>query len=700
MSHASPEILAPAGSPDALEAALDAGADAVYFGLRRLNARRGATNFEPDQLPQTVARIHQAGAKAYLTLNIQLVQRELGLAFRTLQCASDAQVDAVLVTDPALLAAAPHFPRLSFHFSTQAGVSSSAGVRAARELGLTRVVVARELSRDELAACTACGGVEIEAFVQGAHCFSCSGHCLLSSWGGGRSGNRGACTSPCRVCWRNRQGDAANPLSMHDMSLLQDVQELRDLGIASLKIEGRLKSPAWVREAVSLYRQALDQSPQGLEDRVARLGDYSGRQQSDGFFQGHRDHLTGSSARPAANAIPTDDEAADEPQKPVLRAAITTDDRGATLVTLVFGAAQDTLRLPKQRIANASRALSWQEAAPALADALPRGQQPPDITFNPPELAEQLVPRNFRKHLADFAGRFCRQCAKTTDGVVRTEGGLPAPVADLLRPRQAPCADNRLTLGSRPTHLRLDATQARNLTERDLAAAGLDHCDLILDLAPQTPAEAESLARLALSLADRLAAVALPDVVYEAQLPALTRLIDLLADTVHAIEVNSWDTWELARGRGITLWAGPGFGVLNAVAAAQLAWLGCERVTVSPEIDQEQLQELCAAATVPLSLTVFSHLRLMVTRAQLPEGFAPEDDARLEDARHTVLEPRREGAVTALRSAVPLDWRRLRNPDVKVAMIVLDAIGAPRLPGRDAPSDGDTSLFNYNRRLR
>lgn len=698
--HDSPEILAPAGSPDALEAALDAGADAVYFGLRRLNARRGAANFEPDQLPQTVERIHQAGAKAYLTLNIQLVQRELGLAFRTLQCASDAHVDAVLVTDPALLAAAPHFPRLDFHFSTQAGISSSAGVKAARELGLTRVVVARELSRDELAACTACGGIEIEAFVQGAHCFSCSGHCLLSSWGGGRSGNRGACTSPCRVCWRNRQGTAANPLSMHDMSLLHDILELRDLGIASLKIEGRLKSPAWVREAVSLYRQALDKnSPDGLEARVARLGDYSGRQQSDGFFQGHRDHLTGSSARPAANAIPKDDDAPDEPAKPTLRASITTDERDATLVTLTLGTAQDTLRLPKQRIANPSRALPWQEAANALADALPHGQQPPVIDFQPPELAEQLVPRNFRKHLADFAGRFCRQCAKTTDGIVRTEGGLPTPVADLLRPRQTPCPDNRLTLGSRPTHLRLDATQARNLTARDLADAGLDHCDLILDLAPQTPDEAETLARLALSLSERLAAVALPDVVYEAQLPALTRLLDLLADTVPAFEVNSWDTWQLAHNRDVPLWAGPGFGVLNAVAATHLARLGCTRVTVSPEIDQEQLQELCAAATVPLSLTVFSHLRLMVTRAQLPEGFAPEDDARLEDARHTVLEPRREGAVTALRSAVPLDWRQLRNPDVKVAMLVLDAIGAPALPGRHTP-DAKASLFNYDRRLR
>ncbi|HQC54025.1 MAG TPA: U32 family peptidase, partial [Lentisphaeria bacterium] len=121
------EILAPAGSRDALEAALQAGADAVYFGLKHLNARRGAANFSPEELPEVVQRIHDAGAKAHLTLNIDIHQRELGLAARTLALAAEVGVDAVLVRDPALLALRPHFPQLAFHFSTQAAVTTSAG---------------------------------------------------------------------------------------------------------------------------------------------------------------------------------------------------------------------------------------------------------------------------------------------------------------------------------------------------------------------------------------------------------------------------------------------------------------------------------------------------------------------------------------------------------------------------------------------
>lgn len=697
MSASPCEILAPAGSPEALEAALSAGADAVYFGLKRLNARRGATNIDPAELPQTVAKIHQAGARAYLTLNVQLTQRELGLAFRTLKCAEEAQVDAVLVTDAALLAAIPHFPRLEFHFSTQAGISSSAGAGAAKQLGVTRVVVARELSREEIAACVNHEGqVEIEAFVQGAHCFSCSGRCLLSSWGGGRSGNRGACTSPCRVMWKNQHGEAGNPLSMHDMSLLADVRELQELGVASLKIEGRLKSPAWVRETVSLYRQALDGAPsQPLLERAAKLGDYSGRQQSDGFYRGQRQHLTGSSARPAANAIPNDEpnESADKPE---LGATMTLDDSGATIVTLTYGQAGDSLRLARQRIANPSRALTWSEAAMALADGLPKGQHFDRVCFEPPELAEQLVPKHFRKHLANFAGDFCRQCAKQTDGVVRSAQGLPEAIASWLQPRTQPHPANCLTLGKPVTHLRLDAEQARTLTAEQLAAAELEHCWLILELAPQTTSEAERLARIVLARADLLDAIALPDIVYEAQLPVLRHLLQLVARVVPAIEVNSWDTWELARTCGRPLWAGPGLAVLNSVAASQLATLGCQRVAVSPEIDQEQLQDLCAAATVPLALTVFSHVRLMATRAILPEGFSPDDQAQLEDARHTVLVPHVEGAVTALRAQVPLDWRRLHNRSVQVAMLVLDAVGCEQLPTREASG----SLFNYDRRLR
>ena len=195
------ELLAPAGSFAALEAALEAGAGAVYLGLKNLNARRGAENFDQEEFARAVQAAHAGGARAYLTLNIDLSERDLGQAARILELARQAGADAVLVRDPALLALRREYPGLEFHFSTQTCMANSADVAAAGELGARRVVLAREMTLAEIAAASAVPGVQTEVFAQGALCFCVSGRCLLSSWVGGRSGNRGTCTSPCRVPW-------------------------------------------------------------------------------------------------------------------------------------------------------------------------------------------------------------------------------------------------------------------------------------------------------------------------------------------------------------------------------------------------------------------------------------------------------------------------------------------------------------------
>ena len=165
------ELLAPAGDMEAFRAALDAGANAIYLGLRTLNARRGATNFTAEDLPGLVRDAHAKVVRIYLTLNIDITQRELGQALRILQLASDCGVDAVLVRDPAVIGLRHLFPKLEFHFSTQTCMTSSADVQAAVELGATRVVLARELSLTEIQACSKVGNVETEVFVQGALCF-------------------------------------------------------------------------------------------------------------------------------------------------------------------------------------------------------------------------------------------------------------------------------------------------------------------------------------------------------------------------------------------------------------------------------------------------------------------------------------------------------------------------------------------------
>ena len=177
------ELLSPAGGMPAFASAMEAGADAVYLGLKQLNARNGARNFTVAELGQACAEAHSRGRKVYLTLNTDLAQRELGLAARSLSVAQQCGVDGVLVRDPAFLAFAPFFPKLPFHFSTQAGITTAEGMKAAKELGLSRVVLARELSFEEIAQASAVPGIETEVFIQGALCFSCLGRCLLSSWG-------------------------------------------------------------------------------------------------------------------------------------------------------------------------------------------------------------------------------------------------------------------------------------------------------------------------------------------------------------------------------------------------------------------------------------------------------------------------------------------------------------------------------------
>jgi len=691
------EILAPAGSRDALEAALQAGANAVYFGLKHLNARRGAANFSPEELPEVVQRVHDAGAKAHLTLNIDIHQRELGLAARTLALAAEVGVDAVLVRDPALLALRPHFPQLAFHFSTQAAVTTSAGMEAAKVLGLSRVVLARELSQTEIAAAAATPGIETEVFVQGALCFSCSGRCLISSWCGGRSGNRGACASPCRVPWTNADGQTANPLSMHDLCLISHLDDLRAAGVASLKIEGRLKSPAWVAQAVSLYRHAADktESPATLRDEADSLGEYTGRMMTNGYFTANRHDLTAPSARPT-----TDKPRPPEPEMPSqnsysgLTITVTEDGQGATLWTFARGNDAVTHRTPRQHIANPKRAINLATVADNMRGLLPSSEEA-TITMTPVELAEKLLPRQAGNAAVDALASFLRHSQKESDGIVRGMA-LPPEIAVIIAPADKPCPANCRTLGQRPNRCRL--------TMRQFLAIGRPapspYQQWIVECQPLTIAEAEAQAAALLARQEFDTIAALPAVFYEEHLPAINVFLQRLQAGGKTVEINSWDAWQLVRLTDLSFEAGPGLAILNAAAARHLRQLGCLSVAVSNEIDQSQLENLSAAADTPLNITVFSHPALMLTRAELPTGFSETEAAILTDSRDVSLRPTREGAVFALRPTQPFDWRNLRNARVKAAHLVVDLCGAES-PLELTPSVTATPfLFNYDRRLR
>lgn len=684
-----PEILAPAGNPQCLEAAIAAGADAVYFGLRKLNARRGAANFPASGLSDLMTWIHGRGAKAYLTLNINLTQRELGLAARILALAEKCGVDGVLVCDPALLEMRRFFPALPFHFSTQAGISSSAGVKAAKQLGISRTVLARELSRQEIAA-AATPDMELEVFVQGALCFSCSGRCLMSSWVGGRSGNRGACASPCRVAWKNpADGTPQRPLSMHDLCLAGHLAELSALGVASLKIEGRLKTADWVTRAVTLYRQALDNTlpPDELSDQAGLLGAYTGRLLTSGYYDSDCSSLTGEAARPAAAGPVASSGCQTVAQNPdEARFAFSQAEDNAVICDFAWEEYHDTLRIPPQRIANPRRATNLEEIQTEIQANVPR-TIPLKITC-PPEILKVRLPRRWTSAIQSFLDECLRQARRDEEDKIKVQ--LPGGLAELLAVRP-PETSNRLRPDGVPDRIRLSETELPWL-ENNFAQLG--HQQIILQIVPGETTVPDWLADCG-----RLT-IALPQVIYENQIPEIRKMLEAAASRAWTVEVNSWDTWQLASEAKVRMEAGPGLAVFNANAARFLLSLGCRCATVSCELDRRQLEELCATAGTPLNLTVFGRPALMQTRAMLPEGFRPQDAPGFADNRDLQVITRQEGPLTVLRPLIPFDWRKICNPDIRAAHLTIDLTASPDPAREFARPTADSVLFNYDRRLR
>jgi len=254
-----PEVLAPGGSTDAIIAAVQAGADAVYVGVGPLNARTRAANLTQDQLPAVVRYAHSAGAAIHVALNVPVTRSTLADAAETLAAAWLSGADAVIVRDPILMRlAAQHFPGMALHASTQFGVLGPAGAHRARDLGCTRLILARELSLDEIRRIRkAVPDIELESFFFGALCFGISGQCLLGEAVARRSGNYGNCAQACRLEYFTQDGTPLGRIfSMKDLDLFPRIRELVDAGIWSLKIEGRMKSPAWVRCVTSWARRA------------------------------------------------------------------------------------------------------------------------------------------------------------------------------------------------------------------------------------------------------------------------------------------------------------------------------------------------------------------------------------------------------------------------------------------------------------
>lgn len=293
------EILAPCGGAESLTAAVNSGANAVYLGETAFSARRNAENFTPEQLREAVRLCHLSGVKVHVALNTLVFDTELDKLEKTVEMIADCGVDAVIVQDFGVAKTIKKIADIPLHASTQMTVTSVSGAEMAKEAGFSRVVLAREMSLKEIERVVKSVDIETEIFVHGAICVCLSGQCYMSAMLGGRSGNRGLCAQPCRLnftCDKRK-----NVLSLKDLSLIPHLREIEKIGVASVKIEGRMKRPEYVAAAVTACRKALAGETPDMENLRAV---FSRSGFTDSYYNGTFEKMQGVRTKDDVTAAP------------------------------------------------------------------------------------------------------------------------------------------------------------------------------------------------------------------------------------------------------------------------------------------------------------------------------------------------------------------------------------------------------------
>ena len=593
------ELLAPAGSPEALTAAVQAGADAVYLGCGPLNARRNAKNFSLEDLARGVAYCHLRGTKVYLTLNTLLSDRELPLAAETAAFASHAGVDAILVQDLGVARLLRDtVPDVDLHASTQMTVHDLDGIKACADLGMTRVVLSRELSRSAIENLCARSPVEIEIFVHGALCMCYSGQCFLSAVLGGRSGNRGLCAQPCRLAFR-WPGDKGNshPLSLKDMSLAGELRELEEMGVACLKIEGRMKRPEYVSVVTGIYAAALREHREPTRQELAELEAAFSRQ---GFTQGYYNDQKGPAmfgTRPEG----TKDPAA------LFEKARQTYSRGEHKLTPVWFAAQVKKDQPLSVTA-------WDEAGHT---ARAQGSVPEAAR------SRAVTEEQIQTQLAKTGGTV--YAAQAVEAEV--EPGLSVPMSALNALRREVLAgldEARTALSSRRT---LPFTPPERVKGKEnppafsLAFRRWEQVSReILDQGPalvylpcdEIAAHEEEVAALVKDYPAVSFGTVLPRVAWDRERPRLEQeLAAAQRAGVQSALLGHMGQLSLARDYGLIPRGDFGLGLTNSLTAGELARLGFASAAVSFESKLAQIRDL--SKPLDTELLVYGRLPLMLT---------------------------------------------------------------------------------------
>ena len=667
-----PELLAPAGTPEAAWAALAYGADAVYAGLPRFSARAEAGNFSAEALDELIGYAHHLGRRVYITLNTLVQQRELNDALETLALSCDMGADGVIVQDMGVVRLIQkNFPQLRLHASTQLAVHNLEGAQQLAALGFKRVVLARELSLKEFAHISRNCGIETETFVHGALCYSYSGLCLFSSHLLGRSGNRGRCAYCCRQPFRDGTGKETLPFSMKDFSAAGHLPEIISAGVSSLKIEGRMKSPLYVAAVTDFYRKALAGDVADSEQRLADIQTIFGRPSTDLYLKdsgnspvdpvndGHRGALIGTVKSVAGSWLILHSNRALQKHD-----GLKVEMAGETSA---FGFAADEMRLAsdpesKRRFelsADTDIALRLPSGAPRLADGAAvycsysqAVRQRYEFTAPRPGQFRQRRP-------VDISVFQCLESVKLTAsaGGSQTELVLPGPFEPARQPEKADAAMRQcfeklgdtgwklgeLTLAGPAVFVPVSILNAaRRRLISDFSSLGpatgcrfhhlenfprtpvspaicwsvkardlqtLENIDeFVLEIDPSRSEEIEK-ARAALPV-EKLR-LALPVIIRDDEVAAFCKLIAALPDHLK---------WEAANVGGLNLLQGKAdvtanwpLYTLNTQAALQWREQGIRQMVLSPEDDAENwyalIDRLGNAAVVP----VYQHTPLMIS---------------------------------------------------------------------------------------
>ena len=584
------ELLSPAGSPEALRAAVQNGAGAVYLGWGDFNARRNARNFSDEEFADALSYCHLRGVRVFLTLNTLLTDRELPRALETARKACRLGVDAVLVQDWGLLDLLRQaLPDLPLHASTQMSIFTSGGANEVASDGCERVVLARECSREDTEAICAACPAEIEIFAHGALCMCYSGQCAMSAVVGGRSGNRGTCAQPCRLPYGVDE-PAANryPLSLKDNSLAQDLSGIRD--VACLKLEGRMKRPEYVAVVTGIYARLLEEnrSPTPAEERELELA-FSRSGFTDAYWRGRR----------GVEMFGTRPENAPEPRE-------------------LFERAKATYEKDNRRTVPVRFACTIQPHAPCVL-TVDDGTRAVTVTGPAPEAARTraLTAEEVAERLGKTGGT-AFHCAGAAVEV--GEGlSLPASAINALRREalaslaEARCAPPLRREAEVPPLQKAECAQ-----ERPALTVSLTHA---AQLTPALLEEAPARIYLPLELLADLPHLPEADTQWCAILPRVWRDRDE-ADLRRRLEkarelgidgvlVGNIGHLPLTRGLGLSLYGDFGLNVYNSRSLDYLRRKGLASACLSFELRFSQIRDL--KKLLPAEALVYGRLPLMIT---------------------------------------------------------------------------------------